>query len=60
MHSSYALDVSDFSVERDGKAQPLSELWPGGYQPGEPAAKKPEPAATESKPDKKKGKGARE
>jgi hypothetical protein len=35
MHSSYALDVSDFSVERDGKAQPLSELWPGGYQPGD-------------------------
>ncbi len=35
MHSSYALDVSDFSVERDGKAQPLHELWPGGYQPGD-------------------------
>src|SRR5947209_8672504 len=34
MHSSYALDVSDFSVERDGKAQPLHDLWPGGYQPG--------------------------
>ena len=35
MHSSYALDASDFSVERDGSQQPLSELWPGGYQPGD-------------------------
>ena len=35
MHSSYALDASDFAVERDGKQQPLSELWPGGYQPGD-------------------------
>jgi aminomethyltransferase len=35
MHSSYALDSSDFSVERDGKAQPLPDLWPGGYQPGD-------------------------
>jgi aminomethyltransferase len=35
MHSSYALDASDFTVERDGKAQPLSDLWPGGYQPGD-------------------------
>ena len=35
MHSSYALDASDFTVERDGEAQPLSQLWPGGYQPGD-------------------------
>jgi len=35
MHSSYALDASDFAVERDGGQQPLSELWPGGYQPGD-------------------------
>jgi aminomethyltransferase len=35
MHSSYALDVSDFAVERDGAQQPLAELWPGGYQPGD-------------------------
>jgi aminomethyltransferase len=35
MHSSYALDVSDFAVERNGAQQPLSELWPGGYQPGD-------------------------
>jgi aminomethyltransferase len=33
MHSSYALHSSDFAVERDGDTQPLSELWPGGYQP---------------------------
>jgi aminomethyltransferase len=31
MHSSYALETSDFSVERDGKSAPLSELWPGGF-----------------------------
>ena len=35
MHSSYALDASDFAVERDGSTQPLSDLWPGGYQPGD-------------------------
>ena len=35
MHSSYALDATDFTVERDGGTQPLSELWPGGYRPGD-------------------------
>src|SRR2546423_4507367 len=35
MHSSYALDATDFTVERDGGTQPLSQLWPGGYQPGD-------------------------
>ncbi|MDX6521516.1 MAG: aminomethyltransferase, partial [Gaiellales bacterium] len=35
MHSSYALDASDFTVERGRKKQPLAELWPGGYQPGD-------------------------
>ena len=35
MHSSYALRSDDFEVERDGKAGPLSDLWPGGYQPGD-------------------------
>jgi aminomethyltransferase len=35
MHSSYALRSEDFEVERDGKAGPLSDLWPGGYQPGD-------------------------
>ena len=25
----------DFAVERDGAAGPLSDLWPGGYQPGD-------------------------
>jgi aminomethyltransferase len=35
MHSSYALDASDFTVERGGASQPLAELWPGGYQPGD-------------------------
>ena len=35
MHSSYALDASDFTVERDGGQQPLADLWPGGYQPGD-------------------------
>ncbi|MDX6567956.1 MAG: hypothetical protein QOH15_534, partial [Gaiellales bacterium] len=31
MHSSYALAAEDFSVERDGAAAPLSELWPDGF-----------------------------
>ena len=35
MHSSYALSSDDFAVERDGAAGSLSELWPGGYQPGD-------------------------
>ena len=35
MHSSYALNSEDFVVERDGKAQPLSQLWPGGYRNGD-------------------------
>ena len=35
MHSSYALNSEDFVVERDGKAQPLSKLWPGGYKNGD-------------------------
>jgi aminomethyltransferase len=35
MHSSYALSSDDFAVERDGAAGPLSDLWPGGYQPGD-------------------------
>jgi aminomethyltransferase len=35
MHSSYALSSDDFAVERDGEAGPLSDLWPGGYQPGD-------------------------
>jgi aminomethyltransferase len=35
MHSSYALASEDFSVERDGGSAPLSELWPGGYRPGD-------------------------
>ncbi len=35
MHSSYALRSDDFEVERDGAAGPLSDLWPGGYQPGD-------------------------
>jgi len=31
-----ALDhLGDHAAERDGKAQPLAELWPGGYQPGD-------------------------
>ena len=33
MHSSYALSSAEFSVERDGAGHPLSELWPGGFQP---------------------------
>ena len=35
MHSSYALSTDDFAVERDGQAGSLSDLWPGGYQPGD-------------------------
>ena len=35
MHSSYALSSDDFAVERDGAAGSLSDLWPGGYQPGD-------------------------
>lgn len=35
MHSSYALNSEDFVVERDGAAQPLSALWPGGYRNGD-------------------------
>ena len=35
MHSSYALSSDDFAVERDGEAGALSDLWPGGYQPGD-------------------------
>lgn len=35
MHSSYALNSPDFSVERDGVAAPLSTLWPGGYRNGD-------------------------
>ena len=35
MHSSYALSSDDFAVERDGEAGSLSDLWPGGYQPGD-------------------------
>jgi aminomethyltransferase len=36
MHSSYALSSDDFAVERDGEAVgALSDLWPGGYQPGD-------------------------
>ena len=35
MHSSYALSPDDFAVERDGAAGSLSDLWPGGYQPGD-------------------------
>ena len=35
MHSSYALSASDFTVERGKKKQPLADLWPGGYQPGD-------------------------
>ena len=35
MHSSYALSSDDFAVERDGQAGSLSDLWPGGYQPGD-------------------------
>jgi len=33
MHSSYALSAEDFSVERNGSSQPLSALWPNGWQP---------------------------
>src|SRR3954452_24496965 len=33
MHSSYALASEDFSVERNGALQPLSALWPNGWQP---------------------------
>jgi aminomethyltransferase len=35
MHSSYALSSSDFTVERGDKQQPLTDLWPGGYVPGD-------------------------
>jgi aminomethyltransferase len=35
MHSSYALNSPDFTVERDGVAAPLSTLWPGGYRNGD-------------------------
>ena len=35
MHSSYALSSDDFAVERGGEAGSLSDLWPGGYQPGD-------------------------
>ena len=36
MHSSYALSSDDFAVERGGEAVgALSDLWPGGYQPGD-------------------------
>lgn len=35
MHSSYAINSPDFSVEREGGAAPLSELWPGGYRNGD-------------------------
>ena len=35
MHSSYALSSDDFAVERGGQAGSLSDLWPGGYQPGD-------------------------
>ena len=35
MHSSYALASEDFAVERDGGSAPLSELWTGGYEPGD-------------------------
>jgi hypothetical protein len=33
MHSSYALVADDFAVERNGGAEPLEALWPGGYAP---------------------------
>src|SRR4051794_11566778 len=33
MHSSYALASEDFSVERNGASEPLSALWPNGWQP---------------------------
>lgn len=33
MHSSYALSSQDFAVERDGASAPLTELWPGGFDP---------------------------
>ncbi len=35
MHSSYALNSEDFSVERDGATAPLATLWPGGYKNGD-------------------------
>jgi hypothetical protein len=31
MHSSYALAAEDFTVERNGAASPLADLWPGGF-----------------------------
>ena len=33
MHSSYALSADDFAVERNGTSEPLSALWPNGWQP---------------------------
>jgi len=33
MHSSYALAADDFVVERNDTSAPLSDLWPGGWQP---------------------------
>ena len=33
MHSSYALSADDFTVERNGTSEPLTALWPNGWQP---------------------------
>jgi putative FmdB family regulatory protein len=43
-----------------GGTADAGETKPAESKPAEPAAKKPEPAAAESKPEKKKGKSARE